>query len=257
MVWSGRVISWVLMRGLTRESGHWGDFIQRLGSRVPAGDRVVTLDLPGNGRRYRERSPWTVPAMANACRAEAIRLGVEPPFVLVAMSLGALVALEWSHQAHEQVAGVVMINMSARGTSAPWRRLRPRSYPNLLRLLRPGLPPLAWESLVLAMTSSDPGRHSDALAHWVSISAQRPVSRANAFRQLAAAGLYLPASPPASIPFLLLNSGRDRLVSPECSRLFAARWKLDLRTHPGAGHDLPLDEPGWVLDQIAHWWKPT
>ncbi|KGF78004.1 hydrolase, partial [Massilia sp. JS1662] len=43
--------SWVLMRGLTRESGHWGTFMGKLQARFPD-DRIVALDLPGNGRLH-------------------------------------------------------------------------------------------------------------------------------------------------------------------------------------------------------------
>ena len=61
--------TWLLLRGLTREAGHWGEFPRRLGERLPEA-RVVALDLPGNGRLFRQPSPLRVEAMAEACRTE-------------------------------------------------------------------------------------------------------------------------------------------------------------------------------------------
>ena len=62
--------TWVLLRGLTREAGHWGDFAQRLADRLAPTDEVVALDLPGNGTRNAGNSPASVPAMAAACRQD-------------------------------------------------------------------------------------------------------------------------------------------------------------------------------------------
>lgn len=52
---------------------------------------------------------------------------------------------------------------------------------------------------------------------------------------------------------LVLNSRSDRLVSHLCSEAIARRLNLPLRVHATAGHDLPLDDPQWVAEQIADW----
>jgi pimeloyl-ACP methyl ester carboxylesterase len=52
---------------------------------------------------------------------------------------------------------------------------------------------------------------------------------------------------------LVLASLGDRLVSPGCSRRIASRWALPIRLHPTAGHDLPLDDPEWVVQQVLGW----
>ena len=47
--------TWVLLRGLTREAGHWGGFGATLARALAAGapdgrpPRIVALDLPGHG----------------------------------------------------------------------------------------------------------------------------------------------------------------------------------------------------------------
>ena len=37
--------AWVMLRGLTREARHWGNFPAQLGD--PVAQPVITLDLPG------------------------------------------------------------------------------------------------------------------------------------------------------------------------------------------------------------------
>ena len=57
---------WILLRGLTREHAHWGNFPSRLREAFP--DHLFhTVDLPGTGVRYRENSPSTVAAIRQKC----------------------------------------------------------------------------------------------------------------------------------------------------------------------------------------------
>lgn len=245
--------TWVLLRGLTREAGHWGDFAQLLAGRLDATDAVVALDLPGNGTRHANNSPANVPAMAAVCRQDLADRGLRPPFVFVGMSLGGLVALHGAYAFADEVSGGVLINSSLRGHGAFWQRLRPLNYARLCRLLLPLLSPYERERQVLLMTSADPRRHAGVLEHWGAMAVQRPVSRSNALMQLTAAARYVPPAKPPAVPLLLLASAGDRLVSPHCSARLAAHWELPLRLHPDAGHDLPLDDPEWVVQQIVAW----
>jgi pimeloyl-ACP methyl ester carboxylesterase len=78
----------------------------------------------------------------------------------------------------------------------------------------------------------------------------------NVLRQLIAA-LGASVSPQTlhKIPFLILGSEKDRLVDPQCSRDAAKALLAQLVMHPSAGHDLPLDDPDWVIEQIRNWLK--
>lgn len=241
---------WVLLRGLTRESGHWGAFPGRLAAALGAGHEVLALDFPGNGSKHRLRSPASVTQLAHACRGQ---LAAGPPAVLVAMSLGAMVALEWARMAPQELAGAVLINTSAGGPSPFWQRLQPRHYGTVARLLLPGVDVAEREQQVLAMTSSDPRRHAGVVSHWIRLATERPVSAANALRQLAAAARYRGPQQKPAVPLLVLASAADGLVSPHCSRRLAHRWSLPLRLHPWAGHDLALDDPDWLLQEILEW----
>ena len=57
--------TWVLLRGLGGERGHWGAFPEVLRPHLPPGDAVACVDLPGNGAHWRERSPVRVQAMVD------------------------------------------------------------------------------------------------------------------------------------------------------------------------------------------------
>ena len=244
--------TWILLRGLTREQRHWGSFAQTFVEAIPTA-RVITLDLPGNGALYREPSPLTVADMALHCRRELCRLGVPPPYQLLAMSLGAMVATAWAASQPQEVAGAVLINTSMRPFSPPQQRLRPRNLGRLLRLMLAPPGALEREEAVLRLTSNAPERHAGVTTRWAAWQRECPVSRANALRQVwAAARWSAPRARPA-VPVLLLSSAADALVDPRCSVQLARHWACQLATHPWAGHDLPLDDAPWVAEQVRAW----
>lgn len=241
--------TWVLLRGLGRESGHWGDFAAQLAERV-APAPVVALDLPGTGRRRAERAPTRIAATVDACRVALRRAGVAPPYRLLALSLGGMVALDWSQRFADEIAGCLVINTSARALGAWHERLRPGCWAPLAGTLVARDARRA-EAAVLRCTSADAARHAAVLDAWVAIRRERPVSRASVLRQLlAAARHHLPDRPPA-VPLRLLCSRGDALVDPRCTHRLAARWQVPLAEHPHAGHDLPLDDPQWVVEQAV------
>ncbi|MGH8446327.1 MAG: alpha/beta fold hydrolase, partial [Solimonas sp.] len=128
---------WIFLRGLVRDSRHWGAFPQAFRERL--GDAgVVTLDLPGNGALSGDSSPASVEGMVAYCRAELLRRGLPPPYRLLAMSLGAMVAAAWADTQPREIDAAVLINTSLRPFSPFWHRLQPRAYPTIAgMLLRP------------------------------------------------------------------------------------------------------------------------
>lgn len=244
---------WILLRGLTREAAHWGAFAEGFVQAVP-GDDVLALDLPGNGEFHHLASPWSVHGMVNACRAELARRAVAPPYHLLAMSLGAMVATEWTRVAPHEVAGCVLINTSLRPFSPFWHRLQLHNIAPLLRLAWRWRSAEAAEQVVWQITSrSAPSAAAGVVAQWAAVRRQRPVSASNALRQLVAAARYrAPAAAPVD-RVLLLGSQEDQLVSRQCSQAIAQAWALPLQLHPWAGHDLPLDDPQWVIDAVLQW----
>ena len=249
-------MTWLLLRGLTRERAHWGAFLDTLQQAMPQA-RVVALDLPGNGELHAMRSPTDIAAMVAWCRAELARRGVQGPVHLLAMSLGAMVATEWACRAPQELAACVLVNTSFGGLSPFHRRLRPRNYARLLGLVLSGAGPAAWERAILELTSNRAAELQGVLPAWTAVRLQRPVSAANAMRQLLAAARYRVRLRAPAVPLLLLASEQDRLVDVSCSRAVAQRWAVPIRLHPRAGHDLPLDDPAWVLAQVQAWLPAT
>jgi pimeloyl-ACP methyl ester carboxylesterase len=249
--------TWVFLRGLTRESRHWGRFVDEFAQALP-GSRVMALDLPGNGHLNSFPSPTRVPAMVAHCRRQLALRQVDGPVRLLAMSLGAMVAVAWAQAHPQEVVSQVLINTSLRPFSPFYQRLKPANYGLMLRLVLSRASDEAWESAVLRLTSNHWANQPEAvLPQWLALRAANPVSRANALRQLlAAAGYRAPAQPPA-VPTLLLASENDQLVSPDCSTTLARAWRTPLRLHPSAGHDLPLDDGPWVAAQVRDWLAST
>ena len=66
--------TWVLLRGLMRETRHWGEFPALFQAAVAA-QQVVTLDWPGNGSLHEENSASNVAEMAEHCRMQLRQLG--------------------------------------------------------------------------------------------------------------------------------------------------------------------------------------
>ena len=243
---------WIFLRGLTRETAHWGSFPADFQQALP-GSQVICLDLPGNGALHQMTSPMSIRAMVAYCRNELIRRGHPPPYFLLAMSLGAMVATEWSCLGSAQVAGSVLINSSLGAFSPFYRRLRPRNYLALVRLVLLNRNPANAEGLILQLTSNRAAQRRQVIDAWVQARTRHPVSRANALRQVVAALHYRVGSQAPATAVLILSSEHDGLVHVSCSLAIASRWKCPLQLHPMAGHDLVLDDPDWVIEKVQRW----
>lgn len=248
-------MKWLLLRGLGREQRHWHDFPARLARRLGAAE-VLTLDLAGAGTEHGRRSYFTIAQLARDVATRARRDSTTGERLgLIGLSLGGMVALELAAGGRPEIAGCVAINSSSRA-SATCARMRPRAAGTIVGLLGPG-DALAREERVLALTSRlpDAARRARARAA-ASFALQRPMSRRSFAGQLVAAARF---SPPAvehmGTPLLFLSSRGDALVDPRCSADLARRYAAPHVEHPWAGHDLPLDDPEWVSEQIAKWWS--
>ena len=241
--------TWIFLRGLVREQRHWGDF-PAVFMRAVHDAQVFTPDLPGNGSEHLADSPASVAPMLEACRAGLQARGLHGPYRLLALSLGAMVAVEWCARYPGEVACAVLVNTSMRPFSRFHQRLRWQNYPALAAAALSGA---AREPTILRLTSNRHGADQALLKEWNAIARSAPVARANAVRQLAAAARYrAPATRPAAALLVLASRG-DRLVDPCCSQRLAQAWQAPLRLHADAGHDLPLDDGAWVARMVADW----
>lgn len=244
--------NWILLRGLMREQRHWEDFPHRFRQHFPD-DNLILADLPGFGSEDGETSPLSIAGITDRLRLRWHPWLRQGPVHLLALSLGGMVAIDWASRHPRQLAGLVLINTSLAGFNPFYQRLRPQAYWPLLKWLLWQRDPQAQETAILRLTSQRFAEDPDILARWTRYARERPATRRNTLCQLLAALRYRPPSRPPSVPMLVLNGQGDRLVSPCCSQALAEAWRLPLRRHPIAGHDLSLDEPEWVCRQVAAW----
>ena len=244
-------MTWVLLRGLARESRHWGDLPRLLAGAT--GQAVLTLDLPGNGALCGEPSPAFVTGFVDALRLQVAGRGVALPVNLLALSLGGMVATDWAQRYPTEVERLVLVNTSMRPFSDFAERLRPGSWLALAKIAcywRQDARAEQIESAIHRLTCKETHNRSSDIEQWSTIRRSAPVSAPNALRQLWAAARFACKPVPPVCPVLVLSSFGDDLVNPVCSTRLASSWQLPHHQHPWAGHDLPHDDGLWVCEQI-------
>ncbi len=244
--------NWILLRGLARESAHWGDFIPLLQAAFP-NDQITLLDLPGTGCFHREISPCSISAITDHVRSQAQDQGLlHQPVTLLALSLGAMVAWEWLQRYPEDLCGTALMNTSFADLSPFYQRLRWQSYRNFITLAFTR-DVYSRELKLLQLVSNRRDQDQPLAQAWETIQDKRPISLSNSLRQIIAAASYRPGDSKPERPVLLLNGQGDRLVAPGCSAAIQKKWQLELCRHPSAGHDLTLDDGAWVVMQLKNW----
>jgi pimeloyl-ACP methyl ester carboxylesterase len=243
---------WILLRGLTRETRHWGAFetAMRTHGVIGEDERVMLIDLPGNGDEHARTAPLSVHALTDFVRARALSLGVTMPCRVLAMSLGAMVASAWAQRYPNDIERLVLINTSMRPFAHVHERLRPSAWRTLLRIVANWNDAQRCEQLIHRLTCHRTDTFDADIAQW---SAFARTSASNAWRQLYAAARFKAQIDAPHCPTLLLASARDALVDPVCSARIARQWHAAHAVHAWAGHDLPHDDADWTCSAIAAW----
>ena len=241
---------WLLLRGLTRERRHWNRFPEVFESTT--GAKAISVDLPGVGTEAGQLSPLSIPEIVDHVRARWPKHGGE--WSLLGISLGGMIAADWVYRFPNDFARVVMINSSARGLSPARHRLRFQNLPQLLRSVA-SRDLIERELGILALTTSTHAKNRILAEEWAGYLTDAKPRRRVALAQIVAA-MRFRAPPQLSIPALILAAVGDRFTDPTCSRRLAQHFGAELRLHPSAGHDLPLDDPEWVSREVASWADP-
>ncbi len=233
--------NWILLRGLARESAHWGDFVPLLQSTFPDA-QITLLDLPGTGCFHQETSPSSIKAITDSVRRHALDKGfLQQPVTILALSLGAMVAWEWMRSYPEDICGATLMNTSFADLSPFYQRLRWQSYRDFVALAmtrdvhnrESGILQLisnrryiARDGVYAASQSGTGAAQDEQITHaWEKIQDERPISLKNSFRQIIAAASYRPGDIKPRQPVLLLNGLGDRLVAPACSEAIHKKWQ--------------------------------
>lgn len=259
-------VHFILIRGLARESRHWGLFPDELQKAVKlrTGQLAVVdcIDLPGAGRFSEMRCPVSIREITEFVRGKYLELrkrirerGERPPVrtYLVSISLGGMIASQWLERWPGDFDGAVLMNTSFRGFSPFFKRLSPAAYWYLYSAARNRRDAIVSERKVLELVSNRSDLREQVAAEWAGIHLSRPVSLENFSRQLIAAALFSPSLRKPPVPILILSSEKDRMVHTSCSVSIASAWRTEIRRHPSAGHDLSLDAGSWVAEQVTDW----
>jgi pimeloyl-ACP methyl ester carboxylesterase len=174
------------------------------------------------------------------------------PWSILGLSLGGMITLEWCNRYPSDFRSAVVVNTSAANVAPPWKRLRWRQYPRFLAI---GLARSIEEKEkhILSFTLNRPDVDRPNLARrWAEYMQDAPIAPHVLLEQIAGA-IRMRAPKDLRVPTLILASHGDRLVDPDCSWNLARRLGANLVMHRTAGHDLTLDDPNWVANQIRQW----
>lgn len=240
----------ILLRGLARQAGHWGDFPDDLKQNTKV-KNVFCLDLPGFGNQSSLTFPLKVKKTTALLQKQFKELGLDSNLDchLVSISLGGMLGLEWASRHPDQFRTLTTINSSLSKSSHLFERLQPKAIQRILKIFT--LKSLyKKEEQVFKMTSSLK-LNQKTIEKWVELENKNPLKFKNLLNQLLFSSRY-PGPKKMNTPLLVLNSSGDQMVSPKCSEAIAQKYNGNLKTHPTAGHDLPMDAPDWVIEQILN-----
>lgn len=240
--------SWLFLRGLARGVGHWGSFAQTVQERFPE-DRFEFIDLPGNGARFAESSPVRISDYVKDLRSRCSYVQSGEPFQIFSVSLGSMITVEWMREFPHEVQKAFLVCTSSAGLSPFYERFFINNIPKGLAILGRRSDPAAWEKAVLGLVANDHDRRKTEMLSMLEYDRANPLQPLNVIRQLIAASQYrFPTKAPGDIR--LIGSYGDRLVSPKCTLRIAEKWGLKATMHSWAGHDIPIDDPHWLIEQL-------
>jgi len=235
----------VLVHGIGSQSASWVQQLEGLATQF----RMIAWDAPG----YGESEALASESPAAADYAERLigllgALGIERP-IMVASSLGALVATSAAARRPEQVAGLVLLNPAGGYGLADPRVREERLAARLERLARLGPAGMAADlpSGMLSPRASDKAR---AIAAW-SQARIDPKGYAQAARMLANGTL---ANDAASYrgPVLVVAASADTITPPrDCEKIAGAFPRAKYRLLEGPGHLSYVEAPDVVNALIA------
>jgi pimeloyl-ACP methyl ester carboxylesterase len=208
-------------------------------ARTVAGRRILAVDLPGHGASPGPPLP-SVAALAEAMAGFLEDLGAGPALV-AGHSMGGAIALWMALKHPAAVSALALVSTGARLRVAPALLaglVAPGAFPATVETLvewelGPGAAPVLRDRQRRALHRAGPTvTHGDFLA-------------CDAFDASARLGAV-------RVPALVLCGSEDRMTPPRLSRSLAEGLPAArLEIVPGAGHMLPLEDPGAVARALA------
>jgi pimeloyl-ACP methyl ester carboxylesterase len=239
---------WILIRGLTRSHFHWFDFKNNFQKKFQV-DSVLAPELAGNGELSHLKTPKNISLCITQLKTQLPNF--QQPIGIIGISLGGMIAARWAQEYPNDVSRLVLINTSS-NLSPFYHRFRPSIYLNVLKAVFFSKA-FAIENFILKTTSNTENWKS-VFSQCVRFQEIHSIQISNLIQQLKIAGKTDLSHKP-NCPVLILTAKNDRLVNYQCSLDIAAAWNTTAHIHPTAGHDLPLDDSDWILNQIQSEFK--
>ncbi|MBC7741695.1 MAG: alpha/beta hydrolase [Bdellovibrionaceae bacterium] len=242
---------WVLIRGLTRSRFHWLGFDSLLKNSL--GCRQVTcIELPGNGYFFDQNFPLALDDLINQIKSQVDSASL--PIGIIGLSMGGMIAARWAEIFPNEVQALVIIN-SSMAFSPFYHRLSPQFYFKLLlTLVCPSAEII--ENTIMNISSNENLKWKNRIEELIQFQKNHAITFKNFLRQIKVTRQARIIKKPIE-KVLILTSQKDRLVNYRCSLKLAELWKTPLKVHPSAGHDLPLDDSQWVIEQIKNFLRPS
>ncbi len=239
-------MNWLLLRGLGRHSGFWHKFPKQLEEELSV--QTLCLDLPGlNGEKT---SFITIDDIVDEMRSAWLDKKGSGEWSIMAISLGGMIALNWCSRYPQDFSNVVTINSSDRLESSLFERLTPTAIKYLAKIVM-DKNIRGKEKKVLEVTTNLVDINKDLLDYFEMIGKNSGMTVPLVIRQLWAAFRFR-APRKLVTPYLVLTSKGDQFVKYHCSEKLAKKYGARLRVHDTAGHDIPMDDPNWVIEQIKN-----
>lgn len=243
---------WLLVRGLARESRHWGEFTNYLQEHVDV-DEVLTCDIPGAGIFSHMTAKTTISATVDFLRGEFLKKKTDGQWGIISISLGGMIALDWCSRYPGDFGPVVVLSSSSSSLSPLFERLTPHGISKLISMALTKSYRKK-EAKVLDLTCNIYKADDAELDRREMIQVESGVSLPNVGRQLFGA-LRFSSPDKAQIQndLLFLSGLQDKMVRPICSKKLSEYYGGKLVAHETSGHDLTYDCPQWVISEIMSW----
>lgn len=234
----------VLIRGLLRSKYHWKNFGEELQQQLEV-KKIHFVELAGNGFLSTQLTPVKIDEAVQQLRSQLP--SDLKNYGLLGISLGGMLATRWAQLYATEVQKLILINSSSR-ISPFHKRLIPKNYVSILKVLATANEEQA-EEFILSTTSNFKDKWQPHLADNISYLKKHPLQSQNFVRQLVLSTQANFKNTP-ECEKLVLCSKADRLVHYSCSEDIAKAWNCEIRYHETAGHDLPLDDSAWIIEQL-------
>ncbi|MFG1483896.1 alpha/beta hydrolase [Halobacteriovorax sp. HFRX-2_2] len=242
-------MNWLLLRGLARDSRHWYEFPEYV-EKMKGTQKVFAIDYLGVGSKNEEKSPLKISDYVEDMRDEWLKLKEENegPWSVIGISMGGMMALDWCERHADDFEHAVLLNTSTSDSGKIYHRMSIEAMRTFSKLVF-NKDHRERERKALSLTVKMKELSDDLLDAYAAYFEERPLNRVNFVRQLIAASHYrLPKKIKADI--LLLAGKQDKLANYKCSVEISKRLGATLELHEQAGHDLPIDDPEWIIKKI-------